>query len=375
MNGVAGPPRVLVTAEQLARRVPGGIGRYVESLLVGLAGLGPEGVEVTVLAARSRGGAGQRDQTLGQWPVRRSPLPPSLLGRAWRLGLAGAPPGCDVVHATAFALPPAGRGDRPVRVVTVHDLAWRRHPEASTARGRRWHEAAVRRALRGADAFVVPSTPVAEDLVGAGAPAGAVTIIPLGADHLPEPDRPGAGAVLRRAGVSGPYLLSVGTLEPRKNLTRLLAAYAAARPRLPEPWPLVVVGPPGWGQVAPIGGTGLVGLGPVSDGVLAGLYAGARLFAYVPLAEGFGLPPVEAMAAGVPVVAGTGVPSAAMALGRPAARLVDPTDVDAMAGALVEVASDEGLRAALVAAGAALAGTLTWRRTAGAHAELWRRLV
>jgi len=83
-----------------------------------------------------------------------------------------------------------------------------------------------------------------------------VEVIDEGSDHLPEPDPAAADAVLARLDVVGPFLLSVGTLEPRKNLPRLVAAYQAARPRLPEPWPLVVVGPTGWGDQAPPAGDG-----------------------------------------------------------------------------------------------------------------------
>jgi glycosyltransferase involved in cell wall biosynthesis len=122
--------------------------------------------------------------------------------------------------------------------------------------------------------------------------------------------------------------------------------------------------------------------------VLAGLYARARTFAYVPLIEGFGIPPMEAMAAGVPVVSSTGTPSVAAAgtasasgasgtvgTAEPVAAVVDPLDVEAIAAALVSVSTDTARRTALVAAGAALVTNRTWRRAADEHVELWRSLV
>jgi glycosyltransferase involved in cell wall biosynthesis len=254
--------------------------------------------------------------------------------------------------------------------VTVHDLAWRHYPEATTPRGRRWHEAALGRALRQADLLVVPSERVARDLRRAGARPDRVWVIAPGVDHLAPPDHAGAAARLARAGVVGRYLLTVATVEPRKNLPRLIAAYGAARGRLPEPWPLVVVGPQGWGPGIGAAPAGVVPLGRVGPGELSGLYAGAALFTYVPLLEGYGLPPIEAMTFGVPTVVSRGVPSVAEA---PAgvSRLVDPLDPTAIADALVEVAGSEDLARSLTSAGAALAASRRWGATARATADLW----
>jgi glycosyltransferase involved in cell wall biosynthesis len=278
------------------------------------------------------------------------------------------------VHGLSLAAP-ARRG-RGALAVTVHDLAWRSHPGATTARGRRWHEAALGRALRRADAFVVPSAAVAAALAEAGAAAGTVNVIGEGADHLPAPDRAGATAVLSASGVEGPYLLAVATLEPRKNLRRLVEAYAAARPALPEPLPLVVAGPLGWGESGLNGpGTdGVVAVGHVEGATLSGLYAGATAFAYVPLAEGFGLPPVEAMVAGTPAVVSTAVPSVTEAEGDAPALLVDPNDTDAIAAALVAIVCDRTLAEALRARGTSFATSLTWEAAAAGHLALWERL-
>ena len=354
--------RSLVVAEQLRGRVPGGIGTYVRGLI---GGLQERGADVTAWASRSRRSGDDPVAALGV-PVVTSPLPSRALVWAWDQGRAAPPPGYDVVHATSLAVP--ARGDAPMAVF-VHDLAWRRVPETFPPRGRRWHEAALGRALARAELLLTPSRQTADDLVGAGAPAGRVEVVEEGCDHLPAADVAGAAAFRAAHGIAGDYLLTVSTLEPRKNLPRLLAAFAAARPRLPEPLPLLVVGPVGWGDALPPQ-DGVVLGGHVADGgVLAGLYAGARLVASVPLWEGFGLPAVEPMLTGTPVVASP-QPSTGGA-----AYEVDPLDVGGIAAALVRVATDAELRADLVAAGRARAAALTWSATAARHVELWGSLA
>ena len=349
-----------VVAEQLRRATPGGIGTYVRGLVGGLTALGPAGPDLRLWASRPPAGGDDPLSALG--PVVASPLPGPALVRAWNRGLAAYRDQADVVHATSLAVPPRRRA--PLTVM-VHDLAWRRLPEAFPARGRRWHEAALGRATQRASLLLTPSQATADDLVAAGAPATQVEVVEEGSDHLPAPDHEAAAAVLARLGVAGPYLLSVSTIEPRKNLRRLVAAYAAARPHLPGDWPLVVAGPSGWGDEARPEGEGVVLAGWVADGALAALYAGARAVAYVPLLEGFGLPALEAMAAGAPVVASP-MPSTGGA-----ALEVDPLDVAAMADALVTAATDEGARRELAGAGARRAAALTWAAAARRHLELW----
>jgi glycosyltransferase involved in cell wall biosynthesis len=353
--------RVLLLAEQLRRAAPGGIGTYVRGLLQGLDELEPaERPETELLASRTPRGGPDPLEVFGH-AVRTSPLPARLLTRAWDHGLVRAPGGFDVVHAVSLATPDPGG---TALVVTVHDLLWRRVPEAFPAHGRRWHEAALRRALERAAGFVVPSAVVADDLCRAGARRDAVTVIPMGTDHLPAPDHDGARRLLAGASVGSPFLLSVATIEPRKNQRRMVEAYTAARARLPGPWPLVLVGPSGWGGgIAPT--DGVVPVGPVAPAVLAALYVEARLLVYVPLIEGFGLPPVEAMRVGTPVVA-SAVPST-----DGAALEVDPYDVDSIADGIVTGATDEILRSRLRELGTARSAELTWSSIARRHLAVW----
>jgi glycosyltransferase involved in cell wall biosynthesis len=366
--------QVLMAVEQLRRNVPGGIGAYAAGLLNGLHGRAGEErtIDVTLLASRApRHG----DQLTGFGrPVVASHLPGPLLTRAWDRRVIHAPEGFDIVHSVSLATPMLRRSSRSRLVVTVHDVAWRRHPEATTGRGRRWHESALRRACDSGAALVVPSRLVSADLTADGVDPARITIVPGGSDHLADPDPAGAAALLRRSGVSGEFLLTVGTLEPRKNVDRLVRGYARARPALPEPWPLVIVGPAGWGpEPAPGLSADVVFAGAVSDGVLTELYRRARAFAYVPLTEGYGLPPLEAMRMGTPSVVANEVPSV-HDLGEPGpapVRIVDPFDVDDIAAGIGEVLVDDVLRADLTARGNEYVQNRTWSAAARQHVDLW----
>jgi glycosyltransferase involved in cell wall biosynthesis len=371
-------PTVLLAVEQLRRNVPGGIGAYARGVLGGLAACAAEGegVDLTLLASRPPAGGEDPLAAFGL-PVRASTLPAPILTRAWDHLWMRAPEGFDVVHSISLAAPMLKSGSQSRLAVTVHDLAWRRHPEATTTRGRRWHEAALHRARDCGAHLVVPSRLVAADLVAFGVDQARITIVPGGTEHLAPPDDAATAALLARVGVAGEYLLTVGTLEPRKNLDRLVHAFCRVRPSLPEPWPLVIVGPTGWGRAArPPETDGVIFTGSVPDPVLSGLYRRARAFAYVPLTEGYGLPPLEAMRMGTPAVVASEVPSVndLDARGPAAARIVDPLDIDDIANGLGAVLTDDALRADLKERGSALASARTWRGAASAHLGLWRRL-
>ena len=373
-------PSVLIAVEQLRRKVPGGIGAYARGLLAGLTERSREGdpVDVTLLASRAPGGGADDPLAAFGKPLITSRLPGPLLTRAWDHGWRHAPSGFDIVHSVSMAAPTLRRSGRSHLVVTVHDVAWHRHPGATTPRGRRWHEFALTRARDGEAALVVPSRLVAADVAAFGVDPGRITVVPGGADHLPDPDLVAAEQLLGGLGVRGEFLLTVGTLEPRKNVDRLVRAFHLVGPSLPEPWPLVIVGPAGWGpEPSTCHDTdGIVFGGPVSDAVLAGLYRRARAFAYVPLTEGYGLPPLEAMQAGTPTVVSDEVPSVhdLGEEGAPPARIVDPLDIGDIAAGLAAVLTDDVLRADLSTRGAAHAWSRTWGAAAAEHIALWRSL-
>jgi glycosyltransferase involved in cell wall biosynthesis len=191
-----------------------------------------------------------------------------------------------------------------------------------------------------------------------------VHVVEEGCDHLPPPDHDGARRLLEGLGVQGRFVLTVSTLEPRKNLDRLMAAHRAADLGMP----LVVVGPSGWGpSVQPQQDVVLAGY--VDEAVKAALLGTAEVMAYVPLVEGFGLPAVEAMKAGAPVVASP-MPSTAGA-----ALEVDPLSVPSIAEGLALAVTDEGTRARLLEAGERRAAQLTWAAAARRHVELWEGLA
>jgi glycosyltransferase involved in cell wall biosynthesis len=379
-GGAAGPgPRVGVVAEQLFAPVPGGVGRYVGALVRHLepraaAGGGTVDWVVARHAAEEVAGAGlpsARTRILA-WPgrlatrtwveLRRPRLPAAVLGEL------------DLVHATSAAVPPT-RG-RPL-VATVHDVAFRRFPEAYPAGGRRFHERATWIAVREAARVLVPSAATARDLVDLyGLEPARVTVTPLGVDPPPDPlDRAPARRLLRRLAVPGPFLLAVGTLEPRKNLARLLAAFAAVAAELHEHH-LVVVGPAGWGKALPPGTAvppRVVLAGSVDQVTLHGLYASADGLAYPSLYEGFGLPVLEAMAHGTPVL--TSDRSSLPEVAGDAALLVDPVDPDAIAKGLVALVSDGALRQSLAVAGPRRAAAFTWAATAAATWAAYREAL
>jgi glycosyltransferase involved in cell wall biosynthesis len=372
-----------LTVEQLRRTVPGGIGAYTRGLLSGLADVARDGadVNVTLFASRAPGRrAKAADPLLGfDRPVVLSRLPGRVMTRSWDHGLSRVPGGFDIVHSVSLAFPPPRRGSVSHTVVTVHDLAWRRYPEATTARGRKWHETALRRVRDSEARLVVTSGFVAADLISDGVDQERITIIYSGSDHLVAPDPAGTDEVLRNLGVKGEFLLTVGTLEPRKNVQRLLAAYDQVRPTLPEPWPLVVVGPEGWGPTLSriVDQSGVKFTGAVANGVLAGLYQRARAFAYVPLSEGYGLPPLEAMRHGTPSMVARDVPSVhdLGQAGEPAALMVNPLDVDDIAQGLTTILTDEARRADLGRRGQTYALTRRWRDAAQSHLTLWGSMV
>jgi glycosyltransferase involved in cell wall biosynthesis len=240
----------------------------------------------------------------------------------------------DLFHATSFVLPPVGRA---AGVVTVHDLTFLHHRD-TVDRASAAYRDLVPRSIRRAGQVLVPSAAVADELREAyGLAEDRVTVTPLGVDE--SWFRPTSLPPARRTslGVPEDYLVAVGTVEPRKGLHRLVAAYRDLLATEPDAPRLVLVGPPGWGEALDLGrlpGGSVVLTGFLEDDVLQQVVAGARALVFPSVYEGFGLPPLEALACGVPVVA-SDLPVTREVLGDQA-RFVAPTED--LAGALSEAA-------------------------------------
>jgi glycosyltransferase involved in cell wall biosynthesis len=360
--------RVGVLVEQVLAPVPGGTGRYARELAHALAATAPAGSTVTGWTAWHREtGPAVIDGVLGP---RRLPLPRRGLVAAWERGTGPGLPSADLVHAPTPLAPP--RRHTPL-VVTVHDAVPWTHPDTLTPRGVAWHRTAIGSAARDADRIVVPTAAVAAELAShvPGWQPDRVVVVGHGvADALRKPP-PDAAERAARLRLPDTYLLSLATLEPRKGLDVLLAALAD--PAAPD-LPLLLVGQPGWGGVDPatmarelgLPADRVRGLGRLPDADLAVVLHRAAALVAPSRAEGFGLPPLEAMAAGVPVVV-SDAPALVEVTG--GAALVAPRgDPAALARALAE-AVDPTARERLVAAGRNRAAHYSWSASAR---TLWR---
>ncbi len=264
-------------------------------------------------------------------------------------GLPRAARGADVLHCPTYRGPLSAR--LPL-VVTVHDLALFRHPEAFNRWSRLYGPSVIPRVLRAARRIVAVSDFTRRELVDLlHLPEERIRVIPNAVDHTFTADGPAA---------DGDYVLAVGTLEPRKNLPRLVEAARRVGVELR------VVGERGWGRVD-VGGDGVRWLGRVPDEELARLYRGARCVAYPSVYEGFGIPVLEAMACGAPVVTSRGGATEEVADG--AAVLVDPLDPAEIAAGIERAAAE---REALGRRGVERARAFRWRDVAEATVAVYR---
>ncbi|MBK9122749.1 MAG: glycosyltransferase family 4 protein [Chloroflexi bacterium] len=303
---------------------------------------------------------------------RSIPIPDRVLTRLWHRAGAAFPAslfvrGHDLFFATNFALPPLPRGMRSA--VFIHDLTYLHAADAAVPSLIAFLSSVVPRAVATADVVVVNSLSTKSDLVAAyGVDPERIHPVQFGVGTQFRPvEKAVAQSTAARYGLGGtPYVLAVGTLQPRKNYARLIEAVGSLRSSGHNVH-LAIAGPEGWmTEELRVGANGSGDfvhlLGKVPDGDLPALYSGALCFAMPSLYEGYGLPVLEAMACGAPVVT-SNVSSLPEAAGG-AALLVDPRDVDALADALGGLVTNAELRADLAQRGLDRVRGLTWARTA-----------
>lgn len=358
-------PSVTLSIDQLYRPQPGGIGTYVRGLAQGLAALADPNLMVSGLAPK---GASPREVIELPLKVVSGPASVNVLTRLWRFWPVGVPHNADIVHATSMSGPFAGGNGRAVHSVAMHDLLWRDEPEASTKAGIRFHDQRLKLIASRSELRILTSSPgLKERLVALGVDAARIHPVRLGVDDdgVEAASREQIVDFLAERGVDGPFTLYAGTREPRKNIERLIEAHHRASRGAQGLGRLVLAGPSGWGEVST---HDALTVGLVPRPVLKGLYRDAALFAYVPRAEGWGLPPVEALHAGTRVVASRSTPSVAS---NAEVVRVDPLDVDAIAQGLLDcLALDTGADAA--SRRKASVAELTWRNVALDHLAGWR---
>jgi glycosyltransferase involved in cell wall biosynthesis len=341
-----------------------------------------EDVEVVFLTPYRRG------PFVGEPGVRRRYLPgcrllPGLMLFGGPLiALVAGRLGLELVHDPIGASPfTLGRwAGRFRRVVTLHDAIAFEYPQGYPFLNNLLHRTYVPATLGNVDAVATDSEHARGALVRyLGLRPERVPVVPLGVDGgrfrpvAPEQAR----AVAARYGLDGPFVLYVGAYQARKNILALIDAFARVRRERPE-LRLALAGPSPWAYPAlrerleGLGSAAVRALGYVADADLPSLYGAASVYVLPSLYEGFGIPVLEAMACGTPVVCSTA--SSLPEVAGDAALLVDPHDRDAIAAALGRVVSEPGLAADLRRRGLARAGRFTWERTAAGYAALYQRL-
>ncbi len=361
-----------------AARQRAGIGRYTRALIHALARLDDENRYTLLIPSDSRyvapslGALGSEDRFPPNFRLVRAHLSERTLARAWqRLSLplpvewfTGA---SDVFYSPDFVLPPT-RARR--KILTVHDLSFKRVPETAVPNLKWYLEGAVPRAVRRADLILADSDATGRDLVELfGVDPERVQTLYSGVESLfcPVTDTNQLADVRARYKLERPFILSVGTIEPRKNLARLVQAFSLLRGN--ADMELVLAGGRGWlseeiyTAPAKFGAADRVRfLGFVPDPDLPALYSLAALFVYPSLYEGFGLPVLEAMACGSPVITSNNSSLPEVAGG--AGLLVEPREVEGLAAAMQRLLDDAGLRRDLARRGLERAGRFSWEASA-----------
>lgn len=361
--------------DQILAPVPGGIGRYAEELTRELILTAPRDciVEGIVSASTEPEYATLAERLPGLAHLYKSPLARRELSLAWQHGFTILP-GKGMVHATSM-LAPLYRHDRVngagnQTAITIHDVVPWTNPQTLTSRGVSWHKAMAARAFKYADAVVVPTHSVANELAEIIDFGDRVRVI---GGAVSSKLRVPVDAAARAIELDLPerYLLTVGTLEPRKGLEPLIRSLA-----LPDTHdlPLLIVGPPGWGDVDVASIASAAGLAPgrvrtlgyLSDANLAVALSRATAFVYPSLAEGFGLPVLEALSLGAPVIH-SDVP-ALLEVAADAGIVVERDDAagypERLAAAVGRITSDDELAERMRFQGVDRSHAFSWRASA-----------
>jgi len=365
-----------VIIDEMLSSTPGGVPRYTEELTRELIATAPRGVFVEGFVAASSEPDYQRiaERLPGLAHLQKSALERRELRSAWQHGFTRLP-GSGMVHAPSLFAPLArhdrlNNGDQIA--VTVHDtIAWS-HPDSLSPRVVSWHKAMVKRAERYADAIVVPSHTVADQLSAIADVSERIRVIsgaPSSALRLPSD----ADARASELELPERYVLAIGSLEPRRGIDQLITAL----PRIDSDVPLLIVGPaaddpalPAAIEAAGLEPTRVRALGTLSDPQLAVVIARASVFAYPNLEEGFGLPILEAFALGTPVVHSDAPALVELSAGAGVAVERDGEGyAERLADAIGPVLADPALAERLSYEGTDRAGVYTWR---GAAEKVWQ---
>jgi len=355
-------PVLTMVVEQLLAPVPGGTGRVTRELATALSGTAPDGWRLrTVCGWHADIDAAVIDD---RHRPHRLPAGRRALAALWERGLPPWVRG-DVVLAPTPLFPAQFPAGRQRRIVIVHDAVPYTHPETLTPRGARWHRRMIERAAAGADAIVVPATAVADELADQLRSTAPVSVIGWGVgDSFTVPED--AAGRRNRFDLPDRYLVFVGTVEPRKGLDLLIAALGIAASGPTRPLPLVLVGPGGWGQVdldrlvaaAALPTGSVLPLGRLADADLASVMTGATALVAPSRSEGFGLPVLEAMTLGIPVVISDA--PALVELTGGAGLTVPREDPAALAAALLGIDAEPALHRRLAQSGRSRSAAYSW---------------
>ena len=358
--------KVAYLIEQCWHRVPGGTAVATSNLAEEMCRL--EGINLVGIAANHK--KNPKKPIPENMEIVNSKLPRQILYEMWNRFNApkveNIVKSIDLVHASGGAIPST---DLPL-VATIHDLSWREQHDWFPARGKRFAETWLDKA-RKAERIICPSQRTFKDLVKAGFDEQIIRVVPLGVATRKVCEEQVEG-LLEKNSISTPFVLWVGTIEPRKNIPTLLQAMQ----QLPE-IPLVLVGPKGWesdlqSAIEPIGERVKI-IGEVDEATKHTWYKAASVFCFPSLMEGFGLPIVEAMSHGTPVV--TSSTTATSEVAGEAALLIDPKSADAIAESIKEILGKPEIAKELSEKGLERAKKMTWENTASATADIYREVV